>query len=45
MNKKATSDDDILGNGLRLSEKIVWSMITQMINNMYQTQEWPNNVI
>jgi hypothetical protein len=34
-----------LGMDSHCQKEIVWSIITQLINNMYETQEWPKDLI
>jgi hypothetical protein len=44
--KKATADDDVLGDVLRLLSGRRWSRNNDtLINNMYETGGWPKNLI
>ena len=40
---KATGDDDVPGDVLRLSGSDGLQLMIQLINNIYETGEWPKN--
>jgi hypothetical protein len=42
-NKKATGDDDVPGDVLKLLGKGGSKIITKLINTIYETGEWPKN--
>jgi hypothetical protein len=41
--KKATGDDDIPVEALKLLGDDGFNLLTQLINNMYESGEWPKN--
>jgi hypothetical protein len=41
--KKAIGDDDVPGDVLKLLGEDVLRLVTQLINNIYETGEWPKN--
>jgi hypothetical protein len=43
--KKATCDDDVPGDVLKLLGGDGLRLMTQLINNIYETGEWPNDFI
>jgi hypothetical protein len=43
--KKATGDDDVPGDVLKLLGEDGLRLMTQLINSMYVTGEWPKNFI
>jgi len=43
-NRKATEDDDVSGNVLKLLGKSGLKILTKLINTIYETGEWPKNV-
>jgi hypothetical protein len=42
-NKKATGDDDVPGDVLKLLGEDGLKLMTQKINNIYEAGEWPND--
>jgi hypothetical protein len=43
--KKATGDDDVPGDVLKLFGEVGLRLMTQLINSMYVTGEWPRDFI
>jgi hypothetical protein len=41
-NKKATDDDDVPGDEVKVSGEDGIKLMTQLIYNTYETGEWPN---
>jgi hypothetical protein len=41
--KKATGDDDVSGNVLKLLEEGGLKIMTKLINTIYETGEWPKD--
>ena len=44
-NKKATEDDNVPGNILKLLGENLLRLMIQLINNICETRQWPNNFI
>jgi len=42
-NKKATGDDDVPGDVLKLFGKVGLKIMTKLINTIYETGEWPKD--
>jgi len=42
-NKKATGDDDVSGDVLKLLGEGVLKIMTKLINSIYENGEWPEN--
>jgi hypothetical protein len=40
-NKKATGDDDVPGDVLKLFGEVGLKIMTKLINTIYETGEWP----
>jgi hypothetical protein len=43
--KKATEDDDVPVEVLKLLEEDGLNLMTQLINNLYESGEWPKDFI
>jgi hypothetical protein len=43
--KKSTGDNDVPGNVLKMLGEDGLSLMTQLIDNIYETGEWPNDFI
>ena len=42
-NRKATGDDDVPGDVLKLLEEGVLKIMTKLINTIYETGQWPKD--
>jgi 3-hydroxyacyl-CoA dehydrogenase len=42
-NKKATGDDDVPGDVLKLMREVGLKIMTKLINTIYETGEWPKD--
>jgi hypothetical protein len=42
-NKKATGDNDVPGDVLKLLGECDWKIMTKLINTIYETGEWPKD--
>ena len=42
-NKKATGDDDVPGDVLKLLGEGCLKIMTKLINTIYETREWPKD--